>query len=566
MDDQNRGDVIAAVTTWLDHGVATPEALRKEMDTIVPVTREDVRRNPALRGQVQDIAHRLKRLSITLESIARATKDAYIEFGAVCKNVGLASIPDEILAMIFNLVLAYVNGVEKSVSRTWRAAVKLSHVNQQFRAVLLDCPQFWTNMNSCREMVKSCFPRTKGLPLKVNLNFFHCVELGECLFDPVLAELLPLAKHWGRLGILVRRLEFRAWKLKCSTGKTLRHFDAPLLEELALHLHTNPGYLDPPSLNLDCSRWNCPSLRSIKAFNSFPLNLPSLSSVTDLYVALKVDEENIPEIFGEIKKMQNLQNLGLEIANILHHSDIVVYERFEFSQVKHLRVITELHMQNNDISPMLKRSIFSSLFFPGATEFVLELTGDDFPASYDEDEDWNQLRIRDYYFNGEINRIFRHVDQFPLVEVFSLKICLQLRDHCDSAGRSEVYVPLNMLPSLKHWHLILDSNARFEIKEPEVPDEAYTAEEELVARRVAGNAFPILDSITLCAQEPGILAELVGEYLLEVKRHGGWTGLFELHIKDVNTSGRDQVPVSYVGTEVLDWCEDMVNRDATERD
>ncbi|KLO04813.1 hypothetical protein SCHPADRAFT_1003189 [Schizopora paradoxa] len=528
------------------------------MDALKSVSCVDVQRNPALRGQIQGIARRLRDLSIISIGFADAMKESCEAFGAVSNKIGIALLPDEVLIMIFDLVLADVEDSDKhiTVSCLWKAAVNLSHVDQHFRSVMLDCPRFWTNMSSCGEMVEACFPRTKGLPLKVHLNISYCTDSEERYFDPVLAELLPLAKYWGRLDIIISHIEEDERSFKNTTGETLRQLDAPLLNELNIKAVPFPEF---QNFNLDCAQWNSPNLRSVIAFECFPLYLPGLSNVFDLFVMIRVDDEKISEILGEIKRMQNLRYLSLEMSNTHYPGNIDVFERFEFPQVERLRIVSELHFRKDDSSPALKRSIFSSLFFPGAKQLVLEIKGGDY-MDYESETDWDENYTRDYLFNTEINRIFRHVDQFPRVKIFAFNILSPRGVHRNSVMRSEAYIPLNMLPSVKH--LRLNSNMRFDVKEPEDPDEILFDDEIAVAPRVTGNRLPILDSITLCMRKPSRLAEWVREYLLRVKDREMWNGLFELNLKELKKSGIRST--RYIGDKALNWCEDRVNRTATQ--
>ncbi len=114
---------------------------------------------------------RLKSLSDILSDLASVfhteSEAARANFEAIGNMCGMASLPTELLARIFECV---VNGDETLTNPTrWKAAVRLSHVCQYFRETALACPQIWSNISRSGEMADSCLPRSKDLPLDVEL-------------------------------------------------------------------------------------------------------------------------------------------------------------------------------------------------------------------------------------------------------------------------------------------------------------------------------------------------------------------------------------------------------------
>ncbi|KLO08065.1 hypothetical protein SCHPADRAFT_932008 [Schizopora paradoxa] len=546
-----RDDVLGAVSNWLDYRIASSAELGKEMDTLRLVSSAEMRGNTALRNHVREVVCRLQRLSSTLNELAVAAKEQIDAFGDVSRKCGIALLPDEVLATIFDFAVEHW--------KKWKMAVKLSHVDRQFRSVALESPRLWTQMSSRGEMVKTCFSRTKGLPLEVDLHV-HCYHSPvECRFDPVLLELLPLAKNWGTLSIFFGFLHSRDEESRGQnlSGRTMRHasVDAPLLRKLTFY---GEQYEVAPHDVFDWSLWNCPQLRYLDADKYFPLHLPGLSNVSTLYITLHTNDENMSEILSEITGMKNMDFLSLEFVHTHENWDIEVLERFEFPQVRRLKITTTLSYLKEDINTSLKRIIFSSLFFPGAVEFHLELNGGDL-SDFEYDSYFEIRGIRDYDFNKEINRIFRHVDQFPLVEFFSLDISSPIGDR-----RSRVSIPFNMLPSLKRF--VFDSNTSFTIEEPEDPDEIYYEEENMVAPRVVGDVLPVLESMTfrLRAGKPAVIAGWVGQYLRGLKEGGRWNELLELVVMGYGAS--DLGKMSYVGEKALEWCDDQLREEQGEEE
>ncbi|KLO15308.1 hypothetical protein SCHPADRAFT_995919 [Schizopora paradoxa] len=549
-DDENRGDVLAAVSNWLDHGVATPEDLRREMDAIKSVTSVDMQESSALRTHVHSISRRLRYLSTTLNGLAKSTQEVYEAFGVVSQKAGLALLPDEVLVMVFEFVVAYAKKNEYRVSRAWKAAVRLSHVNQHFRSVLLDCPRFWTNMNSCGEMITACLPRTNGLPLAVDVTVRCDTHLRDCSYEPVLADLLPLSRQWGRLDISFHHSygDYQ-WKLSDPALQALHHLDAPLLKELSIFYAPFDDDHNPP---FDWSGWNCPNLSSIKIIAFFPLGLPALSNVSSLDLTLRLEDEMLPDILEEISGLHKLEELLVTFTNSRLGNDLVLMERFEFPQIRRLKIATETHFRFDDTSSGAKRSVFSSLFFPNVVHLEIEITGGDYTVLYEEPDDIEHTQ--DFYFNKELNRIFRHFNQFPRVETFHLDIYSPFGDHHDpshSPSRcSELSIPLNMLPKVRDF--VFRSNTCFEIKEPDDPEEMYFADESAIPLRVVGDAFPTLRTVTLDVLDTSAIAEWLEGYLMRLKDRGEWDGFHELIVVWDRNSGLRKA--SFAGEKALEWC------------
>jgi len=159
--------------------------------------------------------------------------------------------------------------------------------------------------------------------------------------------------------------------------------------------------------------------------------------------------------------------------------------------------------------------------------------------------------MRNLYFNKEVIRLFRHVDQFPCVRNFHFIACSPFGDYHDFDGHTELSIPLNMLPSLQH--LTLESNTRFHVKEPDEPDEIVLEDEQRVAPRVVGDALPVLKTITIEMLDPSVIAAWLEDYLGQLKDHGKWDKTFELVI--VGDGDADNCrDISRVGEMALKWC------------
>ncbi|KLO08086.1 hypothetical protein SCHPADRAFT_1001188 [Schizopora paradoxa] len=409
-------------------------------------------------------------------------------------------------------------------------------------------------MDSSRKMAAACLPRTNGLPLNIRLIIYDHDFTNERSFDPILAELLPVTERWGRLqlkfifaGAVERRCDFDG-----LIEPLLRLLDAPLLDELYIDYSDFVSEESPP---WDWSRWNTPNLRHLKTISYFPFFLPGLSSVTSLDLTIDVCDGQMSHTLEEISQMGNLRDLTLKLSNAERPIHFAARKLLVIPQVRHLKIETAFNIRIKDRSRRIERSIFSFLFFPNLVHLRLDLEGTDYyhelkKANLDEEH------TSRFYFKEEINRIFSYINQFPKVESLYFNIITPFGDLHNSKVRAEVAIPLNMLPSLKDF--TLQSNTRFDIVEPDDPDDIFPDEEQAVAPRVVGNAFPILDSVTLDMFDISVVAKWLGDYLEKIKYRGKWDEFRELAIME--RVGLDLRKSSYPGDEALKWCEDKMIR------
>ncbi len=155
----------------------------------------------------------------------------------------------------------------------------------------------------------------------------------------------------------------------------MRHLDAPLLEELHIDSDDFEDTLRP---HWDWTQWNTPKLRRIEAVYLFPRSLPGLANVTSIDLTLRVHDKSMSGILEEISKMVHLQDLSLGFTNCVYNEDAVPYEKLEFPYVQRLESRPTSTFELRDSTPAVKRSLFSSLFFPGVVRLKLRITGSDF--------------------------------------------------------------------------------------------------------------------------------------------------------------------------------------------
>ncbi len=234
----------------------------------------------------------------------------------------------------------------------------------------------------------------------------------------------------------------------------------PLLESLLIRnnkpanaLYTNYS---------EFAHWNTPSLRHISAVHYFPLSLPNLENLTTLDITLILKSNRFcRRAQGTLKDESSRRTSALKLDNCsypyVEPITIRNYKRTDLPSVRRLRIETELRKFDSG-SSLLKRSLFSSLFFPGVIDLHVRLCGELpklYPYSPNDSNSDTTLELA-----IEVMDIFRNIEQFLRVERFHL----ELHALCDALpntaawigsqqGRISLFVPLNMLPSAKHISL-----------------------------------------------------------------------------------------------------------------
>ncbi|KLO08089.1 hypothetical protein SCHPADRAFT_1001190 [Schizopora paradoxa] len=557
-EEKSRADVFASVTNWFDSDckVALPTELKKDVDAVLSLRYAEILRNPGHRETIKHVADEVQSISSRVSSLASALQEKTNALLAILHKCGIALLPDEVLAAIFGFVIELtVPEDTKLTSHKWRAAVKLSHVSRRFRSVMLACPRFWTNMNSSRKMAAACLPRTKGLPLSVNLTIEVHDEKNEQTFEPILSELLPVREFWGRLHLNFNSTYSYKSHWRCEYDTLIKHMlyrmDAPMLQELSIE-YKDYTYYRRRQLNWDWSQWKTPNLRRLEVKSYFPFSLPGLVNITSLDLSISVDDSQMARILKEISEISNLQDLAVELLNAKNYPFLVL-EKLEFPRVQRLKIKTTLKLEATDGIMAIKRSIFSSLFFPNAIEIQLQIEGCDDksgPGSYHEAEGAFIL-----HFNKEICCIFRHIHQFPRLERLYLEISPWDDSERDCKVHAKLALPLNMLPNLKD--LTLRCNTRFDISEPDVRDGIFYRQKP---PRVVGNAFPALNTVTfdVDVREASSAARWLGEYLVEMRGRGKWDEFRELKV--VERVGKDLKTTTFPGDDALQWCKNIIAR------
>ncbi len=251
---------------------------------------------------------RLKSLSDILIELASAIKTeseaAQMNLEAVKNMCGLASLPNELLARIFECA---VNGDATLTNpKRWKAAVTLSHVCRCFRETALSCPHIWTSISRSDAMAASCLSRSKDLPVEVELNvgFGSSEDPHELRFEQVLSEVLSHSNRWRRLDVqflsisgddnAVNRMPLSG----SDIHQAFREVDAPSLDSLRImnDPHGNSLY----GSYADFVHWNAPNLRCVTSVHYVPFGLENIST---LDITIILNQINFADLLNGLSRM-----------------------------------------------------------------------------------------------------------------------------------------------------------------------------------------------------------------------------------------------------------------------
>ncbi len=596
-------DVYDVVSSWLSCKKPTPECWNEKKSpmyaspsvlcTSTRLEYSNTRRTAMAYAEVQKLGKngrsnllsrarktvsRMKSLAHTFNELAAAIQARFEtakENMEVVKNMcGLASLPNELLGRIFECV---VNGDASLLNAArWKAAVILSHVCPHFRDTALSCPQLWVNISRSDEMAALCLSRSGDLHLDVELivEFIPGAEPHELLFDQLLLEALPHSQRWSRLSV---QFVSNSWddvpvNSTPTSGSDIRQafrgVDAPLLNSLCIW---NDNSLDLDSLQIwnddsldsiyrrydEFAQWNTPNLRHLTTMHYFPLSLPSLANVTTLDITLILNQINFAHLLKDLSKMCSLDDFSLTLdccmQPFMEPGEVRSYERTELPSVRRLKIETEFEYLLHSHSRPIKRSIFSSLFFPGAIDLHVRLSGVLFQSDPSPDNLPEFLNLN----KREVMCIFRHVEQFPRVERFCLEISARYSDDDFRGGEwitLKVVPPLHMLPSVKHF--ILQSNVGLYMDKYFGGEGDDDDDEGVVPPRILGNFEPALQTITVdMFKTDYAIEEWVGTTLRKQKERGEWEAFRELIITVVDEGSGEKVTETYFGDDALAGCK-----------
>ncbi|KLO15336.1 hypothetical protein SCHPADRAFT_269851 [Schizopora paradoxa] len=547
-------DLHEVISSWLSHDGAIPKRWKEEVSPTKAMPFGEaqalgVAKCAGLVSRARKTALRLKSLSDTLNKLSSAIRSEFEEaqtnVKAMSRLHGLVTIPNEILARIFDLVVTR-DDTESPTSRRSKAAVTLSNVCRYFRDTALSCANLWSNICRNKDMASLFLERTKQVPLNAHIFFAR----GErdpnsgsygMLFDKLLQDILP---HSDRLGGL--EVDFSTYTdADCVDGgdsgirQAFGGFDAPSLH--SLHIRHYPHH-DGESENFvtyhEFEGWSVPNLRHLETKHYFSLGFSGMKNLQSFDITLDLGEFDFIDIIQALLCMECLKDFRIRVTDSMEYSRRIpmepIFKRTYFPSIRRLQIAIDGAGENYHYysstasSASLMKALFSSLFFPSVTDLHLNMMSN---------LDWE--RSYDIPLNKELEWLFQHEDQYPCVE----RLCLEAIDDARANfGSLTAEIPFAKLPNLKE--LTLCSNTRFK---PSL---------HLLQR----TNLPVLERITIKAIEEGIktIGPFVASVMEDQKERGNLESFRELVV--VNTRqvtmgdfGLEYATRIYEGETALEW-------------
>lgn len=249
-------------------------------------------------SQGKALLYPLKELGKALQSLTRHTEYAIYKIEnkiqPLALHDGINSMPDEILAMIFESAISSDDVHDKWDART------LASVNHKFRTAALGSRILWSNLSHMKgkKVFKLFLKRSGNAPLTIGVG----ARPPKWFMDEVLA----LGKRWGTVVITKDKNDFMSQV--CEYGQRKRaHQTYPKLQALNIYPPLGLSYGD------SYSPWNIPTIKYLSCTNVITaLSDESFASLTTL--ELTTDNNPLKRILRQLYFMRNLQNLSLTLG------------------------------------------------------------------------------------------------------------------------------------------------------------------------------------------------------------------------------------------------------------
>ncbi|KLO09637.1 hypothetical protein SCHPADRAFT_558909 [Schizopora paradoxa] len=369
-------DVKILVLNYLEGGgvFAKIEEEEKYLDTITfngllnhEVTRDESKKGFAPVFRARHISSRLGMIDGILDEISSKLKpkiepalQRFNKLGSVC---GLASLPPEVLSLVFSFV---IHGFPSPKEHRSLISVRLSHVCQHFRRIIISNPRFWTTISTTAykpemRLVQACLERSQNCPLDIHVNIYASpVPPPDIEITPLMQQVWPygmpsILKHIecdrAFFAFLPHILRWRsvhfhfieAFGFKGSSDffEDMRDTHFPSLDTLTVtHDHNDISRLENMGI---ASSWSTPTVTTLVLYDRLLVPLQSLAGVTTLDVGYSEPELAI-EMLKTLIEMSSMSDLRIDISKLdyrsstsdaedlhaLENIDIGIVEKFEF--------------------------------------------------------------------------------------------------------------------------------------------------------------------------------------------------------------------------------------------
>lgn len=421
----------------------------------------------------------MSRLNPVLKALEAVTSRFYDELSLAygCLKTlkpmcGLASIPNDVMVVIFELAVAVnpnESRFEHFYSQRARAVLHLSHISQHFRNFVCSLPQLWNKINihpnSPSRLTQACIQWSQGSALDIHLSVFHDNPGRGEYFDSI-HQVLSQAHRWRKVTLHVypkrRTSPERAifdWGLKWEARNgcelepvTIKSplaneamdqmFQTPLLQELSIQKEFGLQRSVLENLGSDFS-WCTPKLKILKVSHYFPYDLPAIPSITTLDITIGRDKFDFYRLLRTLPRMRALDDLRLHFISYHdpHTDGEVVFDPIVLENVARLSVRLETRWLIKPERASSQSAFFAALHFPNASELHIKCyrlhTGQDIQRSSSFFDDFLKL--------AEV--------QFPTI--FTLRLEFHGKKHpCHLVERIVLpQIPLHQLRKLGNLHI-----------------------------------------------------------------------------------------------------------------
>lgn len=232
--------------------------------------------------RAKEAGKKLDELDVTLRLfsglVSEKKKRLEGQIAAAQKQTGMASLSDDVLAIILEHACDDYPEEEEDLKYACANSLDLAHVSRRFRNVALSLPRLWTHVYDCMAPDEVAFfvkrSRDAGLYLVVEgIDGLVQACTSETRADAFLAALVPHAHRWREIrvkaGTAYKRPFFDIFNARC-TGLHLPSLISLIVDFPADYQQSEERTGVPPALARFCESWSMPNLRHLTSVNYAP--------------------------------------------------------------------------------------------------------------------------------------------------------------------------------------------------------------------------------------------------------------------------------------------------------
>ncbi|KLO10206.1 hypothetical protein SCHPADRAFT_530111 [Schizopora paradoxa] len=337
----------------------------------------------ALKMKLRSIEAVEEQLQEMLASVSDASRKLREKFTARANRDAFQNLPDEILAMILEMVL----GDSKSPWSTNEFANKFSSVSRQFRKVVLSMPTFWSKISSPPfELAKANLFASRAVAPIISFSIKGVFPLSGETEASELIRVLGMYKLAFSVSTRIQRLALHFYPndkphLK-QILETCNHVSLPSLSELKLNCTNGDVGRRIASI---CRNWDMPSLQRLLLKDVLP-EIPIATSLQIKTLFLEANRHTTPvqiitggywrpeEILEFLAYFASLEHLRIAVQMFGVPREPEEEESLVMESVKTL----DLRLQNTEVARA--PCILHFVDFPFMESFRVELGMRDFEA------------------------------------------------------------------------------------------------------------------------------------------------------------------------------------------